>query len=146
MMSKSENEPTELGWKGSLLVGCGIGLVVFVLIGFLVYRRGKKIEDDHQQETHFLLMSFLSTYKAKPMPRADGSGSDWTGQRALGEKTLRVDGWGNPLRYRCPGPVHRDGWDLWSCGPNGKDDQGTFDDILIGADAAPISSAMKSQR
>ena len=31
------------------------------------------------------------------------------------------DPWGNPIRYSRPGPVHRDGGDLWSCGPNGID-------------------------
>ena len=51
-----------------------------------------------------------------------------------------TDGWGNPLRYRCPGVVHKHGWDVYSCGPNGKDDQGTFDDICVGEDVAVVAS------
>ncbi len=51
-----------------------------------------------------------------------------------------LDAWGRPLHFACPGPIHRHGWDLWSCGPDGKDDQGTFDDILVGEDVAPETS------
>jgi hypothetical protein len=50
------------------------------------------------------------------------------------------DSWGHPIRYRCPGPVHRHGWDLWSVGPNGTDEQGEGDDILVGEDVADIGS------
>ena len=51
-----------------------------------------------------------------------------------------IDGWGNPIRYRCPGVVHKHGWDAYSCGPNGKDDQGTFDDLVVGEDVAAVAS------
>jgi hypothetical protein len=47
------------------------------------------------------------------------------------------DGWGNRLVFRYPGPVHKDGWDLYSVGPNGVDDRGDRDDILVGEDVAP---------
>jgi len=50
------------------------------------------------------------------------------------------DGWGNPIIYRCPGPVHRHGWDLYSFGPNGVDEQGGGDDILMGEDVAEVGS------
>ena len=51
------------------------------------------------------------------------------------------DAWGHPFIYRCPGTVHSYGWDLYSVGPNGVDELGQGDDILIGDDLAPISSA-----
>jgi hypothetical protein len=44
------------------------------------------------------------------------------------------DGWGRPILYRCPGPVHRRGWDVYSVGPDGEDDHGGGDDILWGED------------
>jgi hypothetical protein len=51
------------------------------------------------------------------------------------------DAWGRELVYRCPGPVHKNGWDLYSLGPNGEDDGGVGDDIGVGADLAPVTSA-----
>ncbi len=53
---------------------------------------------------------------------------------------LVADAWGNPVLYRFPGPVHRHGWDLWSVGPNGVDENGSGDDILIGEDVADVGS------
>ena len=37
------------------------------------------------------------------------------------------DPWGNPYSYRCPGEINEDGFDLWSWGPDGKDDEGDED-------------------
>jgi hypothetical protein len=53
--------------------------------------------------------------------------------------TLR-DSWGHPLVYECPGPVHRNGWDIYSVGPNGVDEGGLGDDILVGEDVADVGS------
>ncbi len=158
MTSSKGGEPRALGWKGSFLVGCGIGVVLLLLVGFVVALQAKKVETAKREQTLRALLDDANGLRAvfwgRP-PLADGSGADWTGMKtlsmkALGMKTLTgvserfewelVDGWGNPIRYRCPGPVHRHGWDLWSCGPNGKDDQGTFDDILVGEDVAPETS------
>ena len=35
-----------------------------------------------------------------------------------------LDAWGNPFEYRFPGDVNEDGYDLWSIGPDRKDDGG----------------------
>jgi hypothetical protein len=43
-----------------------------------------------------------------------------------------LDGWGRPFIFRCPGPVHPRGWDLYSMGPNGIDELGCGDDIVSG--------------
>ena len=37
------------------------------------------------------------------------------------------DPWGNPFEYRSPGDVHEDGFDLWSRGPDGEDNDGKED-------------------
>jgi hypothetical protein len=145
----------------SFVVGCGIALVVLLTVGVFVVIRGKKIEDEKRRQTIETLEDWAKLVRpCKPPPRSDGAGSDWTGQtrvkvaylEALGfdkaapdafrrwPQVPRDDAWGNPIRYRCPGPVHTKGWDLWSCGPNGKDDQGEFDDILVGEDLAPVGS------
>ncbi len=59
--------------------------------------------------------------------------------------TKQLDAWEAPLVYRSPGPVHRNGWDLYSVGPNGVDEQGKGDDILVGENrnVAPVGSAAR---
>jgi Type II secretion system (T2SS), protein G len=83
-----------------------------------------------------MALDMMLVNDGKPLPRADGSGADWTGQHALGLATIVEDGWGNPILYRCPGLVHKRGYDFVSCGPNGRFDQGTFDDLVVGGDIA----------
>lgn len=39
------------------------------------------------------------------------------------------DEWNHPLRYRYPGKYDPQGFDLYSVGPDGKDDDGEGDDI-----------------
>lgn len=45
-----------------------------------------------------------------------------------------MDLWGHHLRWACPGRVHPMGWDLYSIGANGDDEQGAGDDIVTGED------------
>jgi hypothetical protein len=45
-----------------------------------------------------------------------------------------------PIHFRVPGSFHGRGWDAWSVGPNGIDEQGAGDDILIGEDVADVTS------
>ncbi len=93
-----------------------------------------------------------------PPPRAVPAKDDPTGMRALheylmgghyllvsdpgtrGDRFLRGeldrDAWGRPIHYRCPGVVHRGGWDFYSFGPDGVDDEGSGDDVVVGAEGA----------
>lgn len=43
------------------------------------------------------------------------------------ERDVPNDPWGNAYVYRCPGTKNKDGYDLLSCGPDGR--EGTEDDI-----------------
>ena len=65
----------------------------------------------------------LEALRAKPTsapePRA------WRGPYLKSE--LPLDPWGNAYVYTAPGTHNRDGYDLWSFGPDGRD--GTEDDI-----------------
>jgi len=45
----------------------------------------------------------------------------------LDGKTLPMDPWKHPYKYAYPGTHNKDGYDLWSMGPDGVD--GTADDI-----------------
>jgi len=57
-----------------------------------------------------------------------GKADRWRGPYlAEGTKVPLVDPWGEPYQYRCPGVHNKDGYDLWSKGPDKTD--GTDDDI-----------------
>jgi hypothetical protein len=56
-----------------------------------------------------------------------------------GERFL-LDPWGQPMRYRRPGLIHRNGWEMWSSGPNEVDEDGMGDDVVIGELQIPDSS------
>lgn len=47
----------------------------------------------------------------------------------LDQKGEVIDQWGHPYIYRCPGKIFRD-FDLYSAGPNGRDEEGGGDDVL----------------
>jgi hypothetical protein len=164
--SQRDENTREMGKPGSFLVGCAIGLCLLLTVGVFVVWRAKKAEDARRSLTLDRLTDLgglLRMHVAVP-PHADGAGEDWTGMRTFvdavnarqktynkGEDLEEVpsvlprgewlDGWGHPIRYRCPGVVHKKGWDFYSCGPNGRDDQGEFDDLVVGEDAAVTSAA-----
>jgi general secretion pathway protein G len=50
---------------------------------------------------------------------------DWHGPYV--ERGMPKDPWGNPYVYRCPGQHNTNGYDLYSCGPDGQ--EGGADDI-----------------
>jgi len=55
-----------------------------------------------------------------------GKADRWRGPYVEGSK-LPLDPWNEPYQYRCPGVHNKDGYDLWSKGPDKTD--GTDDDI-----------------
>ena len=60
-------------------------------------------------------------YKAK-----DDRGDDdrYDGPYMEGAFEELTDSWGNPFEYKCPGEFHENGYDLWSRGPDGVNDDG----------------------
>ncbi|MBI4566008.1 MAG: type II secretion system major pseudopilin GspG [Planctomycetes bacterium] len=65
------------------------------------------------------LLALLERPSAPPEPKSWKKYLDGTG--------LPLDPWGFEYKYRCPGELDPDGYDLWSVGPDGQD--GTDDDI-----------------
>jgi general secretion pathway protein G len=55
-----------------------------------------------------------------------GKADRWRGPYVEGGK-IPPDPWGEPYLYRCPGVHNKDGYDIWSKGPDKTD--GTDDDI-----------------
>ena len=60
---------------------------------------------------------FQPKEKKKEDPRYNGPYMD-------GHFEQLKDSWGQKFEYRCPGEINEDGYDLWSCGRDGKDDGG----------------------
>lgn len=56
---------------------------------------------------------------------------NWQGPYMDGSLEELADPWGRPFLYRCPARYSDRGYDLWSMGPDGKDDAGAqgSDDI-----------------
>lgn len=54
----------------------------------------------------------------------DSVESRWKGPYA---RNIPLDPWGNPYQYRCPAVKSKEGYDIWSNGPDGQPD--TEDDI-----------------
>jgi general secretion pathway protein G len=80
----------------------------------------------------------LAVLIAKP-PADAGT---WTGPYIRG--TIPKDPWGDPYGYRNPGTHRKNGFDLWSNGPDGK--EGTPDDIANWANDAPPMTAPAATR
>jgi general secretion pathway protein G len=55
-----------------------------------------------------------------------GKEGRWNGPYIEGSK-VPIDPWGNPYQYAYPGTHNKDGFDIWSKGPDGQ--EGTGDDI-----------------
>jgi hypothetical protein len=47
-------------------------------------------------------------------------------------RACACDGWGHAIYFEAPGPIHRDGWDLYSSGADGVDDRCSGDDLSVG--------------
>lgn len=144
METRNADAPLPVGRSGSFVAGCGLGLLLVVAVGSVVFLRARGVELEKRRLTLEALAACARSMEAYPKapPRSVGAGDDWTGMRAAGleGRAEATDGWGHPIRYRCPGGVHPRGFDFYSCGPNGKDDSGTFDDLVAGSDVAAIGS------
>lgn len=68
---------------------------------------------------------FLALYERPDS--VDEETGKWTNPYLEGVIEELVDPWGRPYQYRFPGEANEKEYDLWSMGPDGKDD--TDDDI-----------------
>ncbi len=56
--------------------------------------------------------------------KGDVDDERYEGPYLMGTIEELKDPWGKPYEYRSPGEVNTDSYDLWSVGPDGKDDGG----------------------
>ena len=167
-MAVEVSERPPLLAKAKLAIAAGVLLALCLAILASVALRLRAIEKNRKRltvEALYKLRAELPGWDDHGLkindatPKAHGDESDPTGQRALNDwfltkvlhrfyrppglpsESIVVDGWGHPILYRCPGPVHGHGWDLYSVGANGIDERGGGDDILIGEDVSDVESA-----
>ncbi len=60
----------------------------------------------------------------------DEEDGKWKGPYLEGDPEDLKDPWGNEFNYRFPGEINEEEFEIWSNGPNGKDDDGDEDDII----------------
>ncbi|HZU99060.1 MAG TPA: type II secretion system protein GspG [Planctomycetota bacterium] len=101
--------------------------------------RSARVDETYGRETRERLEACRAiVLELKEKPESEKLEDLLAALKAQGLESRRarfMDLWGHKLRWRCPGRVHPKGWDLYSIGPNGEDEEGAGDDILIGADA-----------
>jgi hypothetical protein len=134
------------------LLGVAVVLTLALIVATalaLAWRRRETARIHEEEERHKIALEALhivegmihsqgATTDVFPGPW-DGQSSDVSGFDALSIALgFRVEGaidpWGRELQYRRPGPVHRDGWDLFSLGPDGK---GTDRTLYVGETYVP---------
>jgi general secretion pathway protein G len=124
-----------------LALGCA-ALAVLVLIGEWIGFAKKRPSEEHVtryriSKLEILCHEYHQRFNRFPDERhwSRSLVVDLAGDKDLIETDIRevvalfYDAWGRPIRYRCPGLVNRNGFDLYSLGPNGRDDGGSGDDI-----------------
>jgi hypothetical protein len=149
-----------VGTPGKTLIGFGALLAAGLIVAVIVACAAARAEGVRVRRTAELLKRlapFIRDRRCVVMPNdhsftvvpraGSGAPEDWARVERDWEESYPSfiahnlqDAWHRPLIYRRPGPVHKRGWDLWSCGPNGMDEQGSGDDLLVGEDLAPIAS------
>lgn len=137
--NRSENAaPAPRG--SSFVIGCFIGLACTIAAGVVILIFGIQRAQVRKQQTLTWLRSAHGRLEALKnsgrLPVAKGLGSDFSGQEALQavgfefepgsiKKGLSSDAWGQPFLFRSDGQSYQ----FYSCGPNGRDDHGEFDDL-----------------
>ncbi len=154
-------EPRKLGFIGKAIVATAVVLTAVFGVVAAVAIRGKRIENGRRETTNREFSAICLWMRVLGTPRSDESHSMFsrisvylgppanTSERyawahPLASKVV-CDGWGHPIYYRCPGPVHKNGWDLISCGPNGVYEEGGGDDIVVGEDLPGGLAAISSE-
>jgi general secretion pathway protein G len=136
--------PTNRKRRGFTLVEILVVITIVVLLAGLAITNLNKVLGNSQADVARLfvnqsLKTALVTYRLNlgsypttdeglqalitaPSAKADR----WRGPYIEGNK-IPLDPWSQPYQYRCPGVHNKDGYDLWSMGPDQKDQ--TDDDI-----------------
>jgi hypothetical protein len=154
--------PQSAACKPVLVFGIALCAVLAVGIAVAYQRRRENEERSTATLARLnVLTTIVHDYDNNhwPLPRVEGAASDPAGWQTLvadlerriaraqnepgarwrpyGLTSVRgqvetIDGWGHPILFRSPGPIHADGWDAYSFGPNGIDEKGGGDDLIVG--------------
>ncbi len=158
------HEPKKLGLVGKAIVGLMVVVTAGLVVGGGIAIRAKHLEDARRAATiaHVDVLALCVRHRIPPlgvepcfaaryrsMEASPGSFASQYGLFSCATKassrSVETDAWGNPIYYRCPGPIHKKGWDLISCGPNGVCEEGQGDDIVVGEDLPGGIAAISSE-
>ncbi len=146
-------ESRKLGHGCKALVAGMVVLTVGVGVGAGVAVRAKRINDEKREKT-LKSLGYLAKHLDSPKRADNGRFVCRSGDEKMGWMHLSAtnsvedaacDAWDHPIYHRCPGPVHKNGWDLISCGPNGVYEEGGGDDIVVGEDLPGGLAAISSE-
>jgi len=136
--------PTRLNRRGFTLVEILVVITIIVLLAGITITNVGKLFSGSQVDVAKLFVTqgmktALVTYRlnmgsypsteeglAVLVTAPSGKADRWRGPYIEGNK-IPADPWGEPYMYRSPGVHNKDGYDLWSKGPDKTD--GTDDDI-----------------
>jgi len=143
------HEPRKLGLVGKAIVGLMVVVTAGLVTGTVVVIRARRIEEESRfEETKRVWLTEHYLYDArKELREMDdirpcshyrwigwGIGSPGRLSFTSAEDLALCDAWAQPIRFCCPGPIHKNGFDLISAGPNGVFEDGQGDDIVVGGD------------
>jgi hypothetical protein len=118
--------------------GKGTDETLYVGASYVPDPRSARVDDVYGRETRERLEELHAVVaRLEEKPESQDLGVLLAALKARGLESKRarfMDLWGHRLRWACPGVVHKKGWDLYSLGPNGEDEQGSGDDIVTGED------------
>jgi hypothetical protein len=145
---KASREPRRLGAPARFLLAVGLLLAGgLALVTVTEWHRRREAEAKKVAATRKVLDVAAQSIRRNASAARMAGVVDWvdtnnfavlpTGLARFAE--LR-DAWGGPIHYRCPGPVHAKGWDIWSGGASGNDEPFDREDLLLGEDLAPVAS------
>ena len=126
-----------------------LGVGVFLVLGLAVATAIALLQQQRQRRRVVTTLKRLRDYARWGRRWGQTSSNCWiylgTGpvlpeQVRRDDALVACDAWGNPIIFRRPGFVHPKGFDLYSVGPNGIDEHGAGDDIVVGDDVAPVAS------
>jgi hypothetical protein len=143
------SEPRKLSLGCEALVALLVAVTVGLAVGAVVAVRAKWIEDEKRRETCHTLAECADHRRSRRV-RGNAvavSPVEFTYAESDGIRFYSAtprDAWGNPIRYVCPGPIHKNGFDLISAGPDGIFENGQGDDIVVGEDLPGGLAAISS--
>lgn len=106
-----------------------VTVIIGILSGMVVVNFAGRAESARIEAARGDISSYclaIDLYALDHNGKYPSSLQDLKGERDY-VRDIKPDPWGNPYVYECPGSVHKESYDVYSCGPDGN--KGTEDDV-----------------